>query len=114
MSKLLTAADIEGCVDLPVELVSVPEWDGDVYVRSISAAERERWEKRIGEDSEGDKIYAGFAALVLCDEAGNRLFSQDKVEFLGRKSSAALKRIFDAGRRLNAMTEVDKTNEKKV
>ena len=39
-------------VVLPRELVDVPEWGGDVWVRMLTASERDQlemeWEKKIG------------------------------------------------------------------
>lgn len=100
--EAILAADDRRTVD-----VAVPEWGGDVRVSTMSASERDKWE---AETYGGDKpntldFRARFVALCLVDEQGNRLFTGKDVAELGKKSAAALHRVFKAAQDLNALTD---------
>ena len=111
--QFLTKGDILSVEDMPKEIVDVPEWGGAVYVRSMSASERDTFEQSVSLGSNGsvtrnlNNIRARLAVLCLCDESGNRMFEDAEAETLGRKSAAALDRIFEVARRLNALTDSD-------
>lgn len=97
---------------LPVESVAVPEWGGDVTVRTITAKERDLFEagcRRVSKDGTAvpklDNLRGRLAALVISDEKGNRLFTDDDASMLGDLSVKSLERVLDAARRLNGMGE---------
>jgi hypothetical protein len=99
--------------DLPKELVSVPEWGGEVYVRALTGAERDQFEASMIEQR-GKKqslnmanIRAKLAAMTICDEQGKRLFTDADVHALAGKSASALNRVFEAARRLSGLAEDD-------
>jgi hypothetical protein len=48
-----------------------------------------------------------FAALVLCDEQGKRLFTNGDASLLGKKCSLNLDRIFEVGGSLNGLYQRD-------
>lgn len=109
---MLTKETILTADDLPRVKVVVPEWGGlEVYVRTMTGAERDRWEIETVPARQKAKdhtnIRAMIAALTLCDEHGNLLFTQDDVEALGRKSAAALDRVVEAASKLNRFTDKD-------
>ncbi len=113
MGKLLTRDDILKAQDLPVEEIEVREWGGLVRVRGLTGAERDAFEQSIVE-RQGKKarmnlrnVRAKLVALCVVDEQGNRLFTDDDVEALGRKSAAALDRIFEVAQRLSGLTPAD-------
>lgn len=107
----LTAEQIKTRPKKPPLLVEIPEWSdngqpGQVYVREISARERDQFEATMVDSAGPDKlanVRARFVAIVACDEKGSRLFSDDDATWLGDCSAAALDRIFDAGRQFNGM-----------
>lgn len=102
----LTRDSILAADDLPRVTVEVPEWHGSVLVRSMSGEERDRWEASLI-DADGERnmanVRARLVALTAIDEAGNRLFSDDDADALGKKSAAALDRLFGAAMKLNAL-----------
>lgn len=110
---MLTKEQILNSTDMPIEIVAVPEWDGEVGVRTISAKERDQWEQSLmkgrGKSRQMDmnNIRARLAALCMCDADGNRLFADDDVFALGAKSAAAMERVFIAAARLNGITDKD-------
>lgn len=107
---MLTKEQILQANDLPKELVKVPEWDGEVYVRTMTGAERDAFEQSLI-ISKGKidlvNVRAKLCALAICDENGNRLFSDLEIEQLGQKSAVALDRIFEVTQRLNKIGTED-------
>jgi hypothetical protein len=113
MSKYLGREKILGADDLASEDVAVPEWGGVVRVRCMTGAERDRFEESIV-DQRGKKtrvdmgnIRAKLVAATVVDEEGARIFSDRDVEALGKKSAAALNRVFEVAQRLSGITDDD-------
>ena len=105
----LSKAAILKANDLPREKVTIPEWGGDVFVRTMTGVERDAFEVMTGGDgnSPGNlrNIRARLAVLVMCDENGERLFEEADAAELGKKSGQALDRIFAVAQRLNALAD---------
>ncbi len=98
--------DIIQVLDLQVEMVTVPEWDAAVYVRGITAAERDRYES--GSYTVAGKVDLSSArsrlcAMAICDEKGNRLLTDADASALAIKSGAAMDRIFAVAQRLGGV-----------
>lgn len=99
--------------DLDYEDVEVPEWGGTVRVRGLTGSERDSYEASVMQRR--GKRYelvmadarAKLVALVVVNEEGARLFSDRDVKALGRKSAAALNRVFSVGQRLSGLTNED-------
>lgn len=103
---MLTRESILASDDLPREEVAIPEWGGSVFVRTMTAGERDRFEGW----SQGDKFdrfRAKLAVLTVVDAEGRRLFSDDDVDALAAKSTKALDRIAEAAFRMNRFTKED-------
>ena len=96
--------------DLPKELVEVPEWSGDVYVRTLTGTERDAFEQSMVQKKNKPNlanVRARFAVLTICDEKGDRLFTDGDAVELGSKSAAALDRVFAVAQRLNGFSDSD-------
>lgn len=85
------------------ERVDVPEWGGHVNVRVMSATERDFLGERFAESKVG--LRAVIAAMLVCDDDGNDLFSDADVNALGEVSGAALDRVLQVAERLNGLTQ---------
>ena len=113
--KSLTAKEILAASDIQIELVNVPEWGGDVYVKSMTGAERDQYEaamvtsKKPGEARVIDMsdLRAKLCSMTICDEGGKRLFDERDVRNLTKKSAAALQRIFKVAQRLSGIGDED-------
>ena len=99
--------------DLAKELIPVPEWGGEVWVRGMTGAERDSFEMDVVEQR-GKKtavnmnnMRAKLCSRSICDEKGKLLFTEADVKGLGEKSAAALSRIFMVAQRLSGITESD-------
>jgi len=107
---MLTRDSILQADDLPKESVDVPEWGGQVWVRTLSGTERDAFEQSMVNKKNKpnmDNVRARFAVLTICDEAGDRLFKAADADELGKKSAAALDRVFAVAQRLNGFSDQD-------
>lgn len=84
------------------DAVSVPEWGGDVHLKTLSGLERDAFEE--GYSEQRMKAFrVRFLVLTLCDENGERLFGDDDVDVLGVKSSVVINRLFEKSWAHNAL-----------
>jgi len=96
--------------DLPRERVDVPEWGGEVFVRTLTGTERDEFEQSMQGKKDKinlDNVRARFAVLTICDEQGTRIFNAADAAKLGSKSAAALDRVFAVAQRLNGFSNED-------
>ncbi len=98
---------------LPRELVSVPEWGGDVWVRTLTASERDQLEME-WERTKRVHFRARLVYYCACDDQGKDLFRAEDIPILGGHSTSALTRICDVAFRLNKFTreEVEELEKK--
>jgi hypothetical protein len=95
--------------DLKKEVVSVPEWGGEVIISAMTGYARDAWEQHLVESKDGalSNIRARLVVATAVDEQGNRLFTEQDVKALGEKSVAALERCVKVAQRLNRLTQTD-------
>jgi hypothetical protein len=98
--------------DLPIKEVKVPEWNCNVFVRMMTAEERDKFEARQMANPMTD-VRARIAAATVCDEHGTLLFSELDIPALNKKSARALDRVFAAATKHNAITAQDIDDLKK-
>jgi hypothetical protein len=110
---LLSAASILGAVDLKHEIVSVPEWGGDVRVQQLGAAEMTEFTATLN-TIEGEK-YGMYCMLVFClrDGDGKRLFTMEQMVELANKNFEVLNRLQTLALALNQMNKEGKAALKK-
>jgi hypothetical protein len=115
VSKLLSkdqilASDRKKTVD-----VHVKEWGGDVRLQELSASDRDMWENEsfvLNAEGTGAKFnpkHARARLVVRCivDDKGRRMFTDDEVAAIGSLSAATVQRLFNAARKLNAISDDD-------
>jgi len=111
---------VQAASDLPYERVAVPEWGEngtplEFYVHALMGTERDRIEQdAVAEraESEDDRVRNIRARFVVAatyeDEARTRrVFREDDVEWLGRKSAKALDRLYEPTARLSGISKED-------
>ena len=102
--NILSKDAILAADDLPRETVNVPEWGGEVLVRTMSGTDRDAFEASLIEkDGRMENVRARLVALTLCDAQGDRLFDDSQIVARGRKSARALDRVFSVAQRLNGI-----------
>ena len=92
-----------------VEVVNVPEWDGEVTVKGLTLAEKDAWTTSIMQDGEANVEGATAKLCIMCmvGEDGGRLFDLEDVDFIQAKSAAALDRVFQVAQRLSGIGQED-------
>ncbi len=114
-NNILTKSAILAANDLPSESVTVPEWGGDVLVRTMSGTDRDAFEASLlDKDGRMQNARARLVALSLCDASGTRLFEDNEIAALGLKSARALDRVFSVAQRLNGIGTEQAASVKKV
>lgn len=105
----LSAEQILAADDLGLLEVKVKQWNGSVWIRVMSVAERDSYERMwIGKrDSGVENFRTEYLVRTLCDEKGSLLFTKEQIEKLGQKSGAVMARLFDAAIKHNGMSEAD-------
>jgi hypothetical protein len=106
MMAVLSRDAIKKAQDWKLEKAEVPEWGGDVYLKTLSGTERDLFEDGYA-DQKMKNFRARFLSLSLCDENGERLYGDDEASELGMKSSVVLNRLFDKAWALNAFRTED-------
>jgi hypothetical protein len=125
--------------DLEKVLVPCPEWGGDVYVRVLTAQEREIYEvvidarrelrEAVETDEDGEPMPAAarlpapdalppslripLVRMATCTAEGDALFAPGDEEWLAGKSQVVTTRIFEAAWKLNKMGRDDQEDLKK-
>ncbi|GAB3856580.1 hypothetical protein GCM10029963_53190 [Micromonospora andamanensis] len=110
---LLTRDQILTVDDSSHEDVDVPEWGGTVRVKAMTGEERDKFEaaslkgKGKNRDVNLANLRARLVAASVVDEHGQPLFHPYDVVALGKKSAAALGRVYDVAQRLAGLTDED-------
>lgn len=113
---ILSKKDILAKQDLPKEIVSVPEWGGEVYIRALSAGELDRYQTSMLQQRHGksqdvnlENIRSKLVVLTAVDEDGNRLFDDRDAKALSEKSGAAINKLFTVAQRLSGISNQEVT-----
>lgn len=92
--------------EFPREKVHVAEWGGEVYVRQLSASERDAIEL-LWEKTQRVNFRARLAVATVCDETGKDVFELRDIDALGDKPSGPLLTVCDVALRVNKFTTAD-------
>lgn len=108
--------------DVTIEKVHIKEMNTDFYVRSLSAAEKSKWELDAIEVSHNPKqndaptkimksrmetAQARLVELAVCHEDGSRFFKDGDAAAIGRKNAMIVAKLFNVAARLSAITKED-------
>jgi hypothetical protein len=109
-----------GFQDLVIEKVHIKAINADLFVRSLSAAEKAAWEQQpLIEDKKNggtglrvskDRTRTARERLVeiaVCNEDGSRFFKDGDAAAIGRKNAATITQLFDVATRLSGITQED-------
>lgn len=102
----LSKSAIIAAKDVRIEKINVPEWGGDVFIKTLSGTDRDAFEDAYSREKMKN-FRARFLVMTLCDEKGGRLFDDAEIEEVGKKSSIVLNRLFDKAWSFNAFTAVE-------
>jgi hypothetical protein len=105
----LTKEQILAADDLGLLELKVKEWGGSVFIRIMTCGERDAYENEWVKNKERgvENFRTKFLAKCLCDEKGERLFSDAEVDQLARKSAKVMARVWAKAMEHNALTDQD-------
>lgn len=112
----LNSTQILEADDLPHEDIEVPEWGGTVRVIGLDGESSSKFSSQmVVLDEEGnpksvdlDNFQARLLVLALHDENNQRLFNEEQIKKLGKKSSLVLTRLATIAQRLSGMDKLAK------
>ena len=107
---ILTKEQILKANDIKKQKVSVPEWGGDVYIKTMTGTERDVFEQSLITDkrkTDITNIRAKLCVLTTVDGKDERLFNEGDIQALGAKSAAALDRVFSVSQKLSGIGKSD-------
>jgi hypothetical protein len=93
--KILQAEDMK-----PLR-VSVPEWGGTLWIRTLSGKERLSYEEAVdkikdaGDGMHSTRLMTHYLTWVLVDKEGKRLFSDKDIDLLADKKASVLLRLYN-------------------
>lgn len=98
--------------DIKLEVINIPEWGGDLYIKVMSGEEKEGFETFfLDEDGNRKKehdtsgLRATLAVWTICNGKGELLFDKSDIPALAKKSSTALDVVWDKSAKLNKILE---------
>lgn len=102
----LNREDIIACKDRKIVTVDVPEWGGTVHVRGMSGEERNSYEMLLyaKETIDYSNVTARLLVRCICDDKGNRIFSDDDDKMLGAKDANVLYRLAETAKQLSGLS----------
>ncbi len=111
-STLISRDDIFAADDLSKTVtVAVPEWGGDVIVKTLTSSEIDKFTQSLEKGKGRVSIIDARAKLVVLaavDNKGERLFhGKADVASLGKKSAAAVTRVFKVAQELAGISDDD-------
>jgi hypothetical protein len=109
---------ILAAVDVPEEVLDVPEWGTSITVRGLTGKQRDAFEaevfvirgsgKQVKSEYHRINIRARLVSLSIVDPVTKeRVFTDADIETLGDKSAVVLDRIFEVAQRLAGMRDED-------
>jgi hypothetical protein len=110
-------AKILAADDRPREPIKVPEWGVDAFVATMSGTDRDAFDADMFNRKDAKERAINFRARLvarcLVDEDGERVFAEADIEALGKRSAAALDRVYEVAAKLNRLTETEAAEAEK-
>lgn len=110
---ILTKEQIAAANDIITEIVSIPEWGGDIILKCMTGTERDAFEASVFEQKGKDlqrnmsNLRAKLLSKCIVDEKGNRLFADKEIEIIGKKSAKVLDKLYEVSIKLNGIGQKD-------
>lgn len=103
---MLTRESIFANRPAALEPLEVPEWNGTVYIRAMTAAEFKVWQDA-AKDLSGEAVAVSLIIAAVADESGKPLFTAADVPALLEMPNAVIQRIYFAVEERNIVSRDD-------
>lgn len=111
--KVLDRNAIFSVHDIKTEKVFIPEWKGSVFVRGLTAYERDDFESSLLDQSKKRtrismrNARARLVVMAAVNEDGSQMFSEDDIPMLSLKSAIAVDRIYEVASAMAGLGDED-------
>lgn len=102
---MLDKAAILAVDDFQYRELTIEEWGGEVRLRSLSAADRDKFEAELAQTQDLTNLRARLVCRAIVDENGTRMFSDAEAKQLGEKNANVVNYLFEAVREMNGMDD---------
>ncbi len=105
LTALSRASLLAAIGQIKVEPIDIPELNGTVYVKGMTAGEREAFEQDMnGEDFvKSGKVRATVFVNSVTDENGNLLFTADDIDDINKLPSSVVIKVFEKSNKMNGI-----------
>jgi len=104
--KKLTRQDCLSVNDLALKEYTVKAWDGVVYIKKMTAKDQIQFED-MSQGKDRKNIFSRLIVMCVCDENGNKLFTEADMDALNNKSASAVIELFTAISEINSVSQED-------
>jgi len=110
---LLTKEQILAAQDITFEEVEVSEWGGIIRMKSLTGAERDKYESEIVKMKGNETsivlkdLKVKLLALCIVDGEGNRIFTDGELSLLGGKNAKVINQLFEKAQSLCGLGNKD-------
>lgn len=87
-----------------VEKLSLPEIGGDIYIKELTAGEREALETQMRAQTDKNAVRATVFVHTVCDEDGELMFDVEDIETIKQLPSRPVIKVFNRSNEMNGIT----------
>lgn len=89
---------------LKVEKIELPEMGGDVYIKELTAGEREALEKQMQSQTDKNAVRATVFVHSVCNADGELMFDVEDIEAIKQLPSRPVIKVFNRSNEINGIT----------
>jgi len=102
---LLNKQQIKDVDDLPSKVVHMPEWGGDIKLKTMSAKHRIEFERLNANTKTELETIIHLIMFSCVNEDGSLMFEKEDYTFLSNKSAKSLMRLFSEAVDMSTLSE---------
>jgi hypothetical protein len=99
----LTLEEIKSVDDIKAQTVEVPEWGGEVLVKSMSGRLRSNLEQKVANNAPHGDVKMMIVTSCCVKEDGSPMFTTADKKWLAEKAAAPLETIFEAACKMSGI-----------
>lgn len=89
---------------LKVEKIELPEMGGEVYIKELTAGEREALEKQMQSQTDKNAVRATVFVHSVCNADGELMFDVEDIEAIKQLPSRPVIKVFNRSNEINGIT----------